>query len=626
MLSGICSAALCLLATANFVVAGQWTNDLYDQTSMVPKAKGCWNPDPDCGEFTFVVMPDTQYLFDQHSIHPVPVEKSFEYILTSSNRSDTDTNIVFMAHLGDVVQNGLKQEFDQARKVFDYLDEAGAEYSVLAGNHDVDPSTTDKRGKTPYLEAFNPERFHKIRSWRGASPTGYNNYHIFKAGGREWLVLALDWRMSNSSFEWAESVLKSHAHIPTILTTHEIVTADTGKAEFTEYGEEVWNKLIKHNNQVFLTLNGHFWPSGRTSRTNAAGNKVESHITNYQNRYYGGSGMIRSYRFKMRENKIDVTTFSPWSKELVQKGQANPLSRKEEELTTSADKFTMHINFESRVQALDNSKRSESSDDTVITGTQAYWRFDRHKAGSPLSQSDIIKDLSGNCNDLILKTHFPSDNTTLRWSDAHHPLQPGHGSLNFTAQKKPLQGMYLQTRDDAKINSNKFENGYTFEAFYYLPSSWDSEQNAWSSLFSRRGSASDAGIHGEEADKDEPIVTLSISNDRELQWRVYPLGSQNGTTNWGHETPFDHWWHAAVVNNGTMTKMYVDGSEVARNPAEKAHGLTTLNKPWMLGGFEYGGKLDQIFYGSIGDVRIVDRAISPEEFMFRPDLNSTTGK
>ena len=110
MLSGICSAALCLLATANFVVAGQWTNDLYDQTRMVPKAKVGWNPDPDCGEFTFVVMPDTQYLFDQHSIHPVPVEKSFEYILTSSNRSDTDTNIVFMAHLGDVVKNGLKQE------------------------------------------------------------------------------------------------------------------------------------------------------------------------------------------------------------------------------------------------------------------------------------------------------------------------------------------------------------------------------------------------------------------------------------------------------------------------------------------------------------------------------------
>ena len=76
--------------------------------------------------------------------------------------------------------------------------------------------------------------------------------------------------------------------------------------------------------------------------------------------------------------------------------------------------------------------------------------------------------------------------------------------------------MYLQTRDDATINSNKFEKGYTFEAFYYLPSSWDSKQNAWSSLFSRRGSAGDAGIHGEEADKDEPIVTLSISNDLSL--------------------------------------------------------------------------------------------------------------
>lgn len=35
----------------------------------------------------------------------------------------------------------------------------------------------------------------------------------------------------------------------------------------------------------------------------------------------------------------------------------------------------------------------------------------------------------------------------------------------------------------------------------------------------------------------------------------------------------------------------------------------------MLGGYEYGGRLDQLLHGWIGDVRICDRALSPGQFM-----------
>ena len=46
--------------------------------------------------------------------------------------------------------------------------------------------------------------------------------------------------------------------------------------------------------------------------TNDAGNPVHLHITNYQDRYYGGAGMVRHYTFDLARGVIDVETFSPW--------------------------------------------------------------------------------------------------------------------------------------------------------------------------------------------------------------------------------------------------------------------------------------------------------------------------
>lgn len=605
---------LATVAAVSTVSAGQWVHDPYDVTTLQSAPAACWNPDAESPQFTLVVMPDTQYLFDENRIHPQPMEEAFEYVMSCKENKE---NMVFLAHLGDVAQNGLAEEYAMATQAFDRLDHVGVAYSVLAGNHDIDSSTDDQRGSTPYLDAFPTSRFQKSSTWRGASPDGYNNYHIFRAGGREWLLLSLDWRMSNGTFDWANHVLKTHASLPTILTTHELVTADTGDTVFSEYGEEVWQRLIQHHANVFLTLNGHFWPPGRTSRTNQAGLRVDAHITNYQNRYYGGSGMIRAYRFDMEKNTIDVRTFSPWTQRLVREKLANTLAKGEEALTTDVDQFTMHVDFATRFST-NKTKRDSSADKMVLEGTLAYWRFDGHKNGAALSSSDTIEDLSGHGNTLVVKPANGSDITRLHWSNDHHPKQSGHGSIVFTGQKIPLEGAYLQTVDEAPLNNETFEHGYTFEAFYYLPDSWSSTQNAWSAILSRWGTAGEANKTSDDTDKDEPIVTLSISNDRELQWRVYPLHQDGGSTNWGHETPLNHWWHVAVVNNGTLTKMYVDGSEVARNPDQWTPGLTTLHQPWMIGGYEYAKKLDQLFYGSVGDVRIVNRPLALEEFMWQP--------
>ncbi len=268
-------------------------------------AASTWHPDPRSRRFTVAVMPDTQYLFDGPSIDKAPVEASLRYLLEHGR----EENIVFLSHLGDLTQNGAKEEFAAIGEAFRLLDRRGVGYSILAGNHDVRSSTTDQRGATPYLDAFGPKRFEGQPTFGGASPDGYNTFHRFAAGGREWLVLALDWRLSPQGYAWAKGVLAKHPKTPVILTTHELVVEDD---TLSDYGQQLWDQLIEDHDQIFLALGGHYWPAARATGKNAAGNDVHLHLTNYQNRYFGGAAMIRLYRFDLDRGVIDVETLSPW--------------------------------------------------------------------------------------------------------------------------------------------------------------------------------------------------------------------------------------------------------------------------------------------------------------------------
>ncbi|WP_019058997.1 LamG-like jellyroll fold domain-containing protein [Streptomyces prunicolor] len=564
--------------------------------------KASWRPDTDSRRFTLAVMPDTQYLFDGPSIDKAPIEASLRYLLEHGK----DENIVFLSHLGDLTQNGAKPEFAAIGEAFRLLDRRGVGYSVLAGNHDVNSSTDDQRGSSPYLDTFGPGRFKGARTFGGASADGYNTYHLFEAAGREWMVLALDWRLSAKGYAWAKSVLAQHPHTPVILTTHELVVEDD---QLSDYGQQLWDQLIEDHDQIFLTLNGHYWPAGRATRKNAAGNDVHLHLTNYQNRYFGGAAMIRLYRFDLDRGVIDVETVSPWILGRAAKG-LNELERQEIELSGDADRFTVDIGFGDRFSGFAPvpARASRPASKLLVPGTVAYWRFDGHSDATAVSGT--VRDQSGRGNDLTLVTVGGS---TLNWSSDHHPDQPGHGSLEFTGYKSPLKGAYLRTVDGAPLNSVTFKRGYTIEVFYRLPADWDPDHNAWSGVVSRTGTGGAAGKTAD--DPDEPLATLSLSNDREPQWAVRPLNQEGIASNWGQETPLETWWHLAVVNDGKHTTLYVEGCPVVRNPTATAVGLTSVGLPWLLGGYEYAGKIDQILHGRLGDVRIVERALPVTSFM-----------
>ena len=97
---------------------------------------------------------------------------------------------------------------------------------MLAGNHDVPATATTSAATPPYLKAFGPHRFAGSPTFAGASPDGYNSAHLISGGGRQWLILALDWHISDAGIAWAQSMLDQHKRVPAIVTTHDLAYPD----------------------------------------------------------------------------------------------------------------------------------------------------------------------------------------------------------------------------------------------------------------------------------------------------------------------------------------------------------------------------------------------------------------
>lgn len=563
--------------------------------------------------FTIAVLPDTQYLLDEGGSDDEPVRATLRHLARERERA----GVVFLAQLGDVTEHGTEIELRAADRVFDAA--AGLPYSVLAGNHDIPSGTDDQRGDSPYLRTFGPHRFRRMDTYGGSSPGGYNTFHRVRAGGREWLVLALDWRVSETGLAWAQDVLDRHPTLPAILTTHDLAWAEeNGLAHLSTHGERLWERLIRGNDQVFLALGGHYWPPGRTTLTNDHGNPVHLHLTNYQDRYYGGAGMVRYYAFDLARGTIDVETFSPW---LLAKRERTALEAENVELTGDVDRFSVEIDFDRRFAGFAPPVLPPPRPPSAVMprGTVAYWRFDRAGLdaagadGAPVASGAVARDLTGNGNDLAVERLHDSGREVLTWSADHHGAQPAHASLRFDGGKAPDRGAVLRAGADAPINGMTFRSGYTIETFLKLPDPFEGD-HAWMGILSWEGRAGDAGKTSGWSD-DEPTCSLNLSPERFLQFVVYPVPVDADPTSWSHAVPVGRWMHVAVVNDGRHTVVYVDGSRIARNAAEKSSGISTLGKPFAIGGTQFAERYGQGFYGWIGDTRIVDRALRPDQFL-----------
>jgi hypothetical protein len=197
-------------------------------------------------------------------------------------------------------------------------------WGVAIGNHDYDLGEDGKPGRSgsAFAKWFGPQRFSEQSWFGGADPRGLSTYQVFEAGGRSFLFLHLEADVPDPAMEWAEGVLAAHPDLPTILTTHIYIndkirgrTAEPYMGgEDANSGEEIWQKFVRKNPQIFMVLCGHWDTVGgewRQASTNDAGQEVFEVLADFQSRDRGGDGWLRIIEFDEAEGKIWFRTYSP---------------------------------------------------------------------------------------------------------------------------------------------------------------------------------------------------------------------------------------------------------------------------------------------------------------------------
>lgn len=256
----------------------------------------------DASSFRIIIIPDTQNGIEKW---PKVITAMSEWIA----RNKHVMNIKYVMHVGDIVQTGNNEdEWKQASRCFKPLD-GTVPYIMAPGNHDYD--RVEKRKSLVYFNRYFPvSRFNKQTNFGGSFPTNTNNnsFHMFEAGGVQWLVIALQYNPSDTELEWANRVVAAHPMHSVLVVTHSYLTHQ-GK---DTTGEHIWEQFVRRHPNITAVFCGHL-STVHYEDTGDSGNKVCEMLFDWQN----STGPDMNSYCAMIEIDPDTHTlavecYSPW--------------------------------------------------------------------------------------------------------------------------------------------------------------------------------------------------------------------------------------------------------------------------------------------------------------------------
>ena len=282
--------------------------------------------------FTIVVLPDTQ---KYAAANPDGYLLQTEWI--AQNRAAR--KIACVLHLGDITDHNEPAEWELAVEAMQRLD-GQVPYFMVLGNHDYSEKGACLDRTTRFNEYFPIAKYRKLPTFGGVydrEPDRLeNSYHLFSAGGRDFLALMLEFGPRNDVVRWANEVAARHRDRAAILVTHAYMYYDDSRYDWSKYGkaqsgsphsykiaantggdvndgEALWEKLVSQHENFIMTLNGHVGGDGlgRTATQTRAGRTVHQMLLDYQTKPLGGDGWLRVLEFRADGQTVDVCDYSP---------------------------------------------------------------------------------------------------------------------------------------------------------------------------------------------------------------------------------------------------------------------------------------------------------------------------
>lgn len=273
------------------------------------------------GSWTIVLLPDTQrYSKD----FPQTFLSQTSWIAAHRD----ERQIAFVLHEGDITNGGTPGEWENARAALSLLD-GKVPYVLAPGNHDYSGVLT---GRTLMSEYFPVDGFRCLPSFGGTFERNRieNSYHLLSAGGRDWVVIALETFPRDSTLRWADKVLQKYPNRSGILVTHAYLYNDNTRYDYKTRtdqkwsphgsgykpgrndGEQIWQKLVEPNANMAFVFCGHVLGdgAGRLTSVGRHGNTVHQILLNCQSYPDGGSGYLGLVEFLPGGKKLQFRTYS----------------------------------------------------------------------------------------------------------------------------------------------------------------------------------------------------------------------------------------------------------------------------------------------------------------------------
>ena len=313
------------------------------------------------GSWTLVVMPDTQRYTAQVSD---PGLQTFDQITQWIADNKQSRNIQMVLHEGDISGANEAENWQVVSSAMTILDNAGVAYSMTTGNHDHDqwePAHQNSPERATLLNDYFPvSRYQAMSTFGGTFESGKteNNYHLFSAGGKKYITIALEWGPRNEVVAWADNLLTQHSDRVGLIVTHAYTYSDGTRydwatkggsqiynphdpvygfsaphngTENVNDGEQLWQKLISKHANVKMVFSGHLpWGGARQVAIGDHGQRVHEMLAAYHDPWGGGptTGYVRLLEFNPDGKAVQVKTYSP---------------KLDQYMTDDANQFVLHV-------------------------------------------------------------------------------------------------------------------------------------------------------------------------------------------------------------------------------------------------------------------------------------------
>lgn len=287
------------------------------------------------GAFTLVVIPDTQHytglgckgaLESDAPVENAHLAAQIDWILANREKE----NIVFVTHVGDIVEKNRREEWAVAKQQLDRL-RGVVPFSLTVGNHDME-SDGDAR---LFQETFPAKSFANdpwyLGSYEGGigphvSVDNVNSAQRFSAGGMDFLHLSLECNAPDDVLAWADATIRQHPECRVIVTTH----MDLGVVERPKTtvghihdpkgrmrwvkihgkrgnsGEAMWEKFFRHQPQLDLILCG---DQSRVTALRLDTPADDDHVVTSLLSDYMSQPVLRLMRFRPDKSTIEVISW-----------------------------------------------------------------------------------------------------------------------------------------------------------------------------------------------------------------------------------------------------------------------------------------------------------------------------